>query len=84
MNFTFASAVAFSAVCSAFLPWDSSTFSDCPRGALYLVTTPDLRGACGVTFVDDGLLVTTPEALTKAHGGAADRASQLIQVDWAA
>ncbi len=56
----------------------------CPQGALYLATVSDLRGASGLSFDGDRLLVTTPEALPIAFGGAEDRASQLVSIDWRA
>jgi hypothetical protein len=56
----------------------------CPQGALYLATVSDLRGASGLSFDGDRLVVATPEALPIAFGGAADLASQLVSIDWRA
>ena len=56
------------------------TGAECPKGADYLQTRGDLRGACAVAFDGDALLVCSPEALPP-QGGAARDATQVSR--WA-
>lgn len=54
----------------------------CPRGALYLATVADLRGASGVAFRGNELFVATPEILPTGGDATENRRSQLVTVDW--
>ncbi len=54
----------------------------CPRGALYLATIADLRGASGVAFRGNELLVATPEILPTGGDATENRRSQLVAVAW--